>query len=134
MFGFLKRKDKDKDGANPGEAGALESSRDKPAKKKRLPVKLIVIIFLVLIAVAGSGFVVYKFWFSAKPDENAKPVYKTIALSHVSLPEEMLKFSFDHFPKLYDALVMFNGEMSLIEQEIERIEQIAATYPEQDKL
>ena len=89
----------------------------------------------MLIAVAVSGFVVYKFWFSAKPDaEDVKPVYEEIELAHVDLPEEMVKFSFDHFPELYDALITFNREMELFEAEIARIDEIAARYPDQKKI
>lgn len=138
MFGFLKRKKKNTDSVpektDQIEKENTEPTKASPAKKKRLPVKLIIIIILVLVAVSGSGFVVYKFWFSAKSDENAKPVYKPIELVHVSLPEEMLRFSFDHFPVLYVAFVDFNREITLINQEIDRIEQIAGQYPEQEKI
>ncbi len=89
----------------------------------------------MLIAVAVSGFVVYKFWFSAKPDaEDVKPVYTKLELTHVDLPEEMVKFSFDHFPQLYEALITFNREMELFEAEIARIDEIAAQYPDQKKI
>ena len=139
MLGLFKKKKKDT--AAPDEkvqetkAGdASEETGDAPAKKKkRFPVKRLVMILLILAAVCVSGFVVYKFWFAAPADGTA-PVYTKIELPHVTLPEEMLKFSFTHFPELYKAFVAFNREMDLFEKEILRIEQIAGQYPEQEQI
>lgn len=136
MFGFLKRKKKDDD-ADPvdhKETQGTDTSKEKPAKKK-FSLKLIIIILLVLIAVGASGFVVYKFWFSApKEGEPVVVVYKKKELPHINLPEEMLEFSFYHFPELYTAFIDFNTEINLIEAEINRINDIAAAYPEQKKI
>ncbi len=142
MFGFLKKKKKDKDvpeensnGKTTGNEPDQESGNEsvKPKKKKRSIIKLILIILLCLIAVGGSGFTVYKLWFSAPTDGQA-PVYTESELPHVNLPEEMLKFSFDHYPDLYKAMIEFNREIDLFDKEIERIEQIAVTYPDQNKI
>jgi hypothetical protein len=142
MLGFLKRKKKDQDDAPEKKAPPKKENGDFPSeaekvapKKKRLPIKLIIIILVVLIAVGVSGFVVYKFWFSAPPEgKTEERVYKQIELTHVTLPEEMVRFSFDHFPPLYDAIVTYNAEMMLLEKEIDRIVKIGELYPEQKKI
>lgn len=141
MLGFLKRKKKDKgdppkkENLREIENGDPKSSKDEPVKKKRFPIKLIVIILVVLIVVGISGFVVYKLWFSAESKEKDEArIYQKQELSYISLPEEMVVFSFDHFPQLYDAFVTFNSEMILLEQEIDRIEKIAQLYPDQKKI
>jgi len=103
-----------------------------PAKKKLITKKRIFILLLILGAVGMSSFVVYSLYFTEKSPENK--VYQTIELSHVKLPEEMLKFSFNHFPDLYMALVNFNAEVTLFDKEIARIEAIAKQYPEQLKI
>ncbi len=150
MFGFLKKKKKDKDAPekeskgnqdsqSPGQTADNESEQDsgksaQPVKKKRSIIKIILILVLSLIAVGASAFTVYKLWFSASSTDGQTTVYIKIQLSHVNLPEEMLKFSFDHYSDLYAAMIEFNREINLFEKEIDRIEQIAATYPDQKKI
>jgi hypothetical protein len=114
-----------------------DSSEQPPAskkKKKKLPFKRIMVIFLVLAAVGASGFVVYTFYFSQKDTGTAAPVYKKIKLKHVELPEEILKFTFDYFPDLYQNLIVYDTEMNLVEAEILRIDAIAKQYPDQKKI
>ena len=130
MFG--KKKAKDKEAPDKNTKDPSEDAKDAPKGKKGFPVKRVIIILLVLIAAGASGFAVYKLWFSAPADGAA--VYKKIELPHVNLPEEMLRFSFDHYPDLYKTLIEFNKEVVLLETEIARIEGIAAQYPEQAKI
>ncbi|MCF6247640.1 MAG: hypothetical protein L3J69_09790 [Desulfobacula sp.] len=145
MFDFLKKKKKDKDAPEKKiednkktttEESGQESGKDpgKPVKQKRFPIKLILTLLLVLLAVCVSAFVVYKFWFLPKQSEDMAPVYKKLELAHINLPDEMLEFCFDNFPDLYTAMRQFNREIDLFEKEIERIEQISLTYPDQKKI
>jgi hypothetical protein len=103
-----------------------------PPKKKKFINKKIIVIFLILGALGVSSFLVYTLYFTPKVPENT--VYQARELSHVKLPEEMLKFSFEHFPNLYISLVAFNREITLFNREIARIETIAQKYPEQKKI
>ncbi len=103
-------------------------------KKKKFSFKIVIIVLLVLVAVGASGFVVYTFYFSPKNSDEPKPVYKKIELKHVGLPEEILKFSFEYLPDLYQTLIVFNTEMDLIDTEISRIDSIAQQYPDQKKI
>ncbi len=141
MLGFGKKKKDEKENTPPapeaGEKGKGEddSQAAKPAapkKKKRFSIKKILFLFLVLGAIGAAGFFVYSTYFT-KPDPNQR-IYSPVALSHVNLPQEMLKFSFDHFPDVYDSLIIFNNEVNLFDREIQRIEAISAQYPEQKKI
>lgn len=144
MLGFGKKKRKDADAAEadgpaakgkkatnpPQEAEPIEHP---PLTKKRfITKKQIFILLMVLGAIGASAYWVYTLHFTEKTSGTA--VYQTIELPHVKLPEEMVKFSFDHFPDLYISLVNFNAEISLFIKEIQRIEAIAQKYPEQKKI
>ncbi len=111
-----------------------EKKEKKSKKKKRFSIKKILIILFVLLAIGGSAYVVYAFYFSGGSGEDKKAVYKQITLEHVNLPQEMLQFSFEYLPDLYSAMITYNKEITLINSEISRIENIAQTYPDQKKI
>jgi len=155
MLGFGKKKRKDKEEAKASEKGLTEDQKKeeskndpdtpnesgepekiKPEKKKRkLPSKkLIIIAFLVLISVGASSYIVYTLYFTPKNSDSQNATYQKIELVHVNLPEEMLRFTFDYFPDLYTALIIFNSEINLFDQEIARIDAIAQKYPDQRKI
>ena len=154
MLGFGKKKKKDADEAqekeaidapapSPPEKKAKTKGKNEPEpieiieeatppeKKKFITKKRIFILLRVLSAVGASSFLVYFLYFTEKAPE--KVIYEKRELIHVKLPQEMLKFSFDHFPDLYIFLVTFNTEVSLFDREIERIERLGQKYPEQKK-
>lgn len=165
MLGFGKKKKKDADAATSADAtakakdaiavppgkkdlkkdakkGKGQSEKDEtiekaplPEKKKFITKKRIFIILMILGAIGGSAFLVYRMYFTEKSTEGAKiAVYNKMVLAHVKLPEEMLKFSFKHFPDLYLSLVSYNKEITIFDSEIARIEAIAQKYPEQKKI
>ncbi|MCD4719623.1 MAG: hypothetical protein K8S13_07140 [Desulfobacula sp.] len=145
MLGFGKKKKKDKEEAKASEKDLPEEkkeSKDAPdtqdepeKKKKKLPSKkLIFIALLILIAVGASSYIVYTLYFTPKDSNPQNATYKKLELKHINLPEEMLRFSFDYFPDLYVALILFNSEMTLFDKEIARIDAIAQKYPDQKKI
>ncbi|MCK5163101.1 MAG: hypothetical protein KAQ72_05265 [Desulfobacula sp.] len=147
MLGFGKKKKKDKEEAKASEKDLpkeqeKEESKDEPdaqdtpekKKKKRFSKKLMVIVLLVLIAVGASSFIVYTLYFTPKDPKAQKEKYEKIELGHINLPEEMLRFSFNHFPDLYIAMITFDEQMNLFNSEIARIEDIAQKYPDQKKI
>jgi hypothetical protein len=155
MLGFGKKKNKDaakKDDGKKAAAAPPKSPKEKgaqknksqgevvetveeaplPAKKKFITKKRIFILLLMLGAIGMSSFLVYSLYFTEKGPEIV--IYEKIELPHVKLPEEMLEFSFNHFPALYMSLVNFNTEITLFDREIARIEVISKRYPEQQKI
>ncbi len=149
MLGFGKKKKGKKEGSQkdnkenappsekekPKKADADDSKKGLGAKIKGLfSIKRIVIVLLLLIAIGGSGFVVYKFFFAPQDPEAQTVKYKKTELKHIKLPEEMVKFSFDHFPDLYTDILRYNTEIELIILEIDRIDAIGTKYPDQKKI
>jgi len=158
MFKFLKKKKKDttetepspkktdkKDkGEKPKEEKPPEEKKDSPQedaqaigakkKRKRLSKKLIFIFFLLLLSLGASSLVVYKFYFAPKDPESLKATYQKLELKHINLPEEMVRFCFDYLPDIYAAILSCNAQISLMDKEISRINDIAKKYPEQGKI
>ena len=127
------KKGKKEPQAGPGGPAPEEK---KPEKKKRKPIpkKLIFVVFLILVALGASSFVIYRLYFAPKDPESLKTQYRKLELKHINLPEEMIRFCFDHFPDLYAAILTCNAEITLMDKEIARIDAIAKQYPEQGKI
>ena len=129
------KKDKGKKGSQTEPGGpALDEKKPEKKKRKPIPKKLIFVVFLILLALGASSFLVYRLYFAPKDPESLKAVYQKTELKHVNLPEEMIRFCFDHFPDLYAALLTCNSQIILMDKEIARIDGIAKQYPEQGKI
>ncbi|MCP3941486.1 MAG: hypothetical protein GY710_08400 [Desulfobacteraceae bacterium] len=120
-----------KQGKTPAEEGDTAKNDPTPKKKKTITKKKVIILLLVL-GVIGACLLVYTTYFTKKGSETT--IYKKIDLTHVKLPEEIMKFTFKHFPDLYFSLVNFNAQITLFDTEITRIKTIAQKYPEQKKI
>lgn len=161
MLGLGKKKKTDKASLPPGELEdpkgkkknkdtARDSSTAKTASKKEadpllpdqkkigkiaglktLINKKRVFIFFFILLLGGGGYIGYSLLFSQTQE---KPIYTQKKLDHVTLPDEMLRFSFDQFPSLYQALVSFNSQIILLDAEIQRIDAVGRKYPEQLKI
>lgn len=118
----------------PDDSQAIREKKSEKKKRKWISKKLISILFLILVAVGASSFVVYKFYFAPKDPESLETIYKKIELKNINLPEEMIRFCFDYFPDLYAAILTCNTEIGLMDKEIARIDDIAKKYPEQGKI
>ena len=143
MFGRKKKKDdapdadkKDKKKSAKGkedEAPVSENPEGGEKKKKKfLSLKKLLFIFLALLSISIAGFVVYKIYFNAS-DEGVVQ-YHERELAHVALPEEIIRFSFDFMPPIYDLIIIYNTQVALMEQEITRIGSVAEEYPNQKKI
>ncbi len=146
-FGKKKKKKEEKNKATAAQTPPLPEKNSKnkksskegdveenslPKKKKLFTRKKIFILLLLLLVIGISSFLVYTLVFKEK--EPGLPVYTKIELSHVNLPQEMLQFSFEHFPDLYASFITFNREITIIDKELAWIEGIAQKYPEQLKI
>ena len=140
--GKKKKKDAAKDSSKDKAASPKDTEAEgKPDKKKgKLPkigglknlfTKKRILIFFLLLFLGGGGYVGYTMFF-AKTE--GQPVYSKKKMEHVTLPEEMLRFCFDHFPPFYQALLSYNSEINIFNTEIQRIEAIGQKYPEQLKI
>jgi hypothetical protein len=131
-MGLLKKKKKDE----PEEPAVEENAGDesKPAKpKKKSLIKKLIILFVILGVLGGGGFFAYTKFFSSSGTGDG-PVYQSVPLAYVTLPDEMLAFCFTRMPELYEALVAYNTEMNLLDAEIARIDGVATKYPAQKKI
>ncbi len=125
------KKDKGDTPKQAPQAAAQKASAKSP--KKRFSIKKIIIILVILGLLGGGGYAGYAFFFKSGGTATER-IFVSTPMPHLTLPKEMLKFSFDHFPQLYDAFVQYETEMSLLEQEIARIDAISAKYPDQQKI
>ena len=157
MLGFGKKKKKEADGdASPAEApdkkeaaakkkgkavkdkeppavsAAAQKAAVPPPKKKRITIKKLIFAVVILGILGGGGYAGYVFFLQKKAP--AQRQYRQTAMPHLTLPPEMLKFTFNRFPDLYDSFLAYENEMSLLENEIARIEAIAEKYPDQQKI
>src|SRR3989339_869639 len=112
-----------------------DGTPEKKTKKRiQVPKKIILVAFLILTALGASSFLVYRLYFAPRDPASLKAVYHKTELKHINLPEEMIRFCFDHFPDLYAALLICNSQIILMDQEIARIDGVAKKYPEQGKI
>lgn len=138
MLGFGKKKEtklpadqgKKKD---PGKSGTDGAQKKRTWIPKKL-IRLILIILVVLSVVGISAYFVFTLYINPSKTDPKKIKYTQIKLTHVNLPEEILTFSFYHLPDLYIALVAYDNEMRLLDEEIARIETIGQAYPDQKKI
>lgn len=145
MLGFGKKKKKDT-AASPEiqekQAGQNESNTQKASgntipggrKKTKRSKKRIVLVLLVLVAIGTASYFGVAQYVASKNPNAEKAIYSPIELPHLNLPDEMVRFSFEYFPDLYDTMISFNTVMTLFENEIARIDAIAHQYPDQKKI
>lgn len=115
--------------APPGESPGEKTPSSRSSKlRKRL--KHIILAMLVLAILAGGGFAGYTFFLNKETGRH----YVKKELSHITLPPEMMKFCFENLPDLFDEFQRFSLEMTRLDDEIQRIEAIAAAYPDQSAI
>ncbi len=135
MFGRNKKKDtgnasntKKLSESDKKTAGNTDNKKKKIKKKKKSPIKKVIIILILLGITVYAGFFAYQRYFLANANNNTK-TYTSIKLKYITLPDTILKFTFDHFSDLYASFITFNHEIILVDGEIARIKKIAAQYP-----
>ncbi|MCK5836550.1 MAG: hypothetical protein KAH09_04740 [Desulfobacula sp.] len=141
MLGFGKKKKKDT-AASPEKTKPKiqekQTGQDKssPGKKKKSKgsKKRIIWVLLVLGAIGTASYFGVALYSASKTPDAEKAMYSPIELRHLNLPEEMVRFSFEYFPNLYDTMISFNTVMTLFDNEITRIDAIAHQYPDQKKI
>lgn len=81
-----------------------------------------ILIVVILLALGGSGFFIYK----QKQSRNLPP---STSFEYVSLNEDIVTFLFNYIPRLYNRIAKLNNELTLIAGELERIDELENQYP-----
>ncbi len=115
--------------APPVEPTGTQSPPPRPPKFRK-HLKRLIIAMLVIVVLTGGGFAGYTFFLKKQAGRH----YVEKALSHVTLPPEMMKFCFDNLPGLFDEFQRFSLGVTRLDREIQRLETIAATYPDQSAI
>lgn len=131
MLGFGKNK---KTTVAPDAQEEPAPKAPEPDKKKRVFRKWVFILLVSLVTAGAAASVVYILYLTPKGPGGKTRAYKPVQLSHVHLPEEMIQFSFEYFPDLFDLMVTYDTQMNLFDREIDRIDGIARKYPDQKKI
>ncbi len=142
MFGFKKnKKDAEQaeqvtDSADAGKKAPQDSPPEDsadavPKKKKRSVLKKVLVLTIAATILAGAGFLVFYFFFY-HPDTTL--VYPEKKMSHVSLPDEMLRFCFSNMPDVYHSLAEYDKDIQSFDQEIQRITAVGEKYPDQMRI
>ncbi len=103
-------------------------------KKRRFLSKKLLLVLLALISVGIAAFIVYKLYFTKKSGDRVERVYVQQQLSNVTLAEEVIRFSFDFLPEFYDATTLFNSEIIVLENEVNRLTALGEKFPDQIKI
>ena len=122
------RKKAEKEKKTKAKKNTADDSK-KSGKKKFFSIKKISIFLIFLCIASASGFFAYKKYFAAKGEDAAKK-YTSVKLKYITLPDEILEFTFNNFPSLYTAFINFNSDILLVDKEIERIKNIGKRYPD----
>ncbi|TYT74485.1 hypothetical protein [Desulfobotulus mexicanus] len=101
-----------------------------PPKKSRK--KIFLMVFMGGVFAIGGAFALLYLLSGEKEEKPAE--YPALALPYIPMEEELLNFTWQHIPQSYEALIGLNAEISLITEEIERIESIATRFPEQRRI
>ncbi len=121
------KKKTEKENKKKAEKNAADVSK-KTGKKKFFTIKKIVIFLIFLCVASASGFFTYKKYFAAKGKDAAKK-YTSVKLKYISLPDEILEFTFNNFPALYASFINFNRDIIFVDKKIERIKDVGKRYP-----
>lgn len=121
-------------GKKKGESKALLPAADPtPQVKKRRKFfsKRLIFPLLVIVAVGVAASVVYRIYFTKKSVDR---VYVKQELPNIILAEEVIRFTYDLMPEFYNSIILFNGEMILMENEIKRLTALGEQFPDQVKI
>ncbi len=106
-----------------------EEKTDKVKKKKKkfFSIKKLIILVVILGIFAGGVFFAYKKFLT--PHNSNTKIYKPIKFKYISLPNEILEFTFNYLPGLYTSFMDFDHQTFVVDKEIARIKKIAQRYP-----
>lgn len=86
----------------------------------------LILVLLLLTGTAAAAFIAYRMLKSE--------VRPTHTFTQMTPRPETLSFVFDHWPPAYNAMVTLDTEMEQISAEIDRLEKMETSFPEQRKI
>ncbi len=99
----------------------------KHSRKRRLPLKKIIVILVLVLILGGTLYGGFRFL-------QKKEMLTVKSFDHVQMKPEVIAFTFDQLPEVYNALLKLNNEILLIDREIERLDNIEKEFPDQKKI
>jgi hypothetical protein len=97
------------------------------AGKRSIPFKKIIFILILILMLGGASYFGVQFL-------EKKEILSVKTFEHVQIKPEVIAFTFEKLPKLYDDLLAMNHEISLIDREIQRMDKIEKDFPAQKKI
>lgn len=87
---------------------------------------LILITLIVLSIMGAAGYVMAKQWWAKNQPRTS--------LTGMKISADVLKWSFRQLPELYAQIIALDDVIALIETELDRLKELAKTYPDQRQI
>ena len=110
--------------ASPLPEAEQDAPKEKKKKSPKVSLKKLFLILAVIGILGGAGYGGYYYFFSPN-------VYHKKPLDTVAINDDLIQFSFAYMQPVYLVLVQANDKQIMIEQEIERLENISKEFPTQ---
>jgi len=104
-----------------------QSAGRKAAGKRSIPFKKIIFILILILMLGGASYFGVHFL-------EKKEVLSVKAFEHIPMKSEVIAFTFEKLPDLYNDLLRMNYEISLIDREIQRMNNIEKDFPAQKRI
>jgi hypothetical protein len=95
--------------------------------KKTIPFKKIIVTLMLILVLCGAVWVGIHFL-------EKKEILSVKSFEYIRMKPEVIAFTFEKLPDLYDDLLSMNHEIFLIDREIQRMNEIEKDFPAQKKI
>lgn len=87
--------------------------------------KIILIFFtlIILMVMSGAGYIGVRQWWAKNQPRSS--------LGAIKISADVLKWAYGHVPELYVQMVALDDIILLFERELDRLKELAKTYPDQ---
>ena len=87
---------------------------------------VIIILFVILVIMAGAGYVGFKMWWAKNQPRQS--------LSGMKVNSDVLIWSYRNTPELYGQIIALDDVIALIETELNRLKALGQKYPAQKNI
>lgn len=95
--------------------------------QKGLSAIILILILILLAGLAGGGFFAYQ----KLQNKNRPPA---TSFEHIGLKEDVVTFTFNVIPGLYNRFFWVNTEITLIDKELDRLSTLESDFPNQKRV